>query len=132
MSDSSTTTHTSLATAPTEDTDISTIAPPEGWTNKEACMDRSDWVGNPDDIKDMMSTDYGLEDAEPIWRHDPKYGGITFIFKAKAAGKTSYYVWNGIESSVCRLVPQGLGEIRRTIHEEGGYLRGLEQVPVEL
>ena len=94
-------------------------------------MDRSYyWAGTAGDIKDMLNTNYGLKNAEPIWTHLPQYGNVLFIFQAvPSSGTTSYYyVWNGIESSVCYINAIGLDEIQATINKFGegkGYLEGL-------
>lgn len=115
---------------PTEATNAAT--PPTGWTNEAAYMHKSYyWAGTSGDIKDMLNTEYGLRDAQPTWTHLPQYGNILFIFQAtpSTGKKTSYYVWNGIESSVCFIDALGIGEIRESINKLGegkGYLKGLK------
>ena len=87
------------------------------------------WAGNSGDVKEVLQTNYGLKNAQPIWTHLQKYGNILFIFQAvPSSGKTSYYVWNGIENSVCHINAQGLGEIQATINKFGegkGHLKDL-------
>ncbi|KAG8212911.1 hypothetical protein J3R82DRAFT_11266 [Butyriboletus roseoflavus] len=106
---------------PTEAIAINAATPPTGWTNQEAYMYRSYyWAGTSGDIKDMLSTEYRLKNAQPLWTHLPKYGNVLFIFQAEpSTGKTSYYVWNGIESSVCFIDALGIDEIRESINKFG-------------
>lgn len=123
----------SSSSAPTEGVDINGNLAPKGWTvNRYAMMEDYYWVGNSDDIKGMLQTDYSLESVQPLWRHDPKYGSIMFIFQARAGPeeKMLYYVWNGIESSVCRFVEEDIKKIWDVIDNNGkgpGYLKGLQQ-----
>ena len=119
----------------TEGADTKATTPPDGWTINTNAMMKSDyWAGTSDDVKSMLQTDYGLQSVEPLWRHEPKYGTIMFIFQATASGTTLYYVWNGLESSVCRFVETSIDNIKKTINDKGkgaGYLKDLQQVVVQ-
>ena len=93
------------------------------------------WLG-PDGIKDSLRTYYGLEDAEPIWTEDRKFGNICFIFQAEASpGKVSYYIFDAIADAVALIGAQSLDEIRDHINEFGegektiGKLKLTELIP---
>ena len=42
------------------------------------------WLGVPGDTKSMLSMDYGLADAKPIWTQNPRFGNILYIFESLA------------------------------------------------
>jgi hypothetical protein len=79
--------------------------------------------------------DFGLVDAKPIWTQNPKYGNVLYIFEASPSiGKTSYYIWNAVESLLCFIDAAGIDEIRETINKFGrgkGYLGGLKQTSLD-
>lgn len=117
-------------------TQAASSTPPTGWTGDDAYLYKDYyWAGTSGDIKDMLSTNYGLKNAQPIWTRLPQYGGVMFIFQAvPSSGTTSYYIWNGIESSVCYVTAQGIDEIRETINKFGegkGYVGDLNLTVVQ-
>ena len=122
------------STASTEGVDVKATTPPDGWTiNTNAMMKSYYWASTSDSVKSMLQTDYGLQSVEPLWRHEPKYGTIMFIFQATVSGATRYYVWNGLESSVYRFVETNIDNIKKIINDKGkgaGYLKDLQQVVV--
>ena len=111
----------SSSSASTEAVNPDVPAAPIGWTRDKAYMYESYyWLGVPGDTKSMLSMDYGLADAKPIWTQTPRFGNILYIFEAPpSVGKTSYYVWNAIESSVCFIDVAGIDEIRETLNKFG-------------
>ena len=62
---------------------MSAIPPPIWWANEEVDLFRSGWVGNPGDVKDVLSEAYSLNHAKSIWRHNIDYGDILYIFQAE-------------------------------------------------
>ena len=97
-----------------------TIAPPKGWTNEEEHMLRDAMWFGVDGVRESMNTCYGLENAEPIWREDPKFGNFLFIFQAKdSPGRVCYYVLNAVSDGVWLIDAPGLDEIRDHISQFG-------------
>lgn len=110
----------SSPTAATES--IAVSDPPQGWNyDEEELLNHNYWTDKPCSIKNIIKHHYGLLDALPIWARDPKFGVVLIIFQASpSTGQTSYYVWDGIESTVSRFEAEKLEAVKNDIDAHGG------------
>ncbi|KAA8902916.1 hypothetical protein FN846DRAFT_891356 [Sphaerosporella brunnea] len=100
------------------DTTKATI--PKGWSNNPKDLDLEYYWQGKGDTKQELATDYGLKDASPLITKPPPSGDIYFLFRSSS----KYYIWNGIENSVCFIAgPETLEEIFAAMDKFG--LEGL-------